>query len=186
MWIWTHQMMDGCVLLHKTALYLQSFESQWVCYYCVTWILELIGWVGLFDYVVEIPLKHSELHKYLDRYKVCYNVHFVIDFPLHRTKMTNIILNLAMIRYGHLLCRSESTAQVCNTQAHHWPFLHWAYRTSNDKLIIDIGWLSTIPFSRDNFFCHFYYDDDVVGIKVHFVLECPLYNYIGDRLRILY
>ena len=64
--------------------------------------------------------------------------------------------------------------------------LHRAYRYSSNNLIIDIGWLSTIPISIDKRLYNFYYDDEVVWIEAHFVLECPLYNSIGDRLPTLF
>ena len=48
-----------------------------------------------------------------------------------------------------------------------------AYHTSGYRLVIEIGWWSTIPIPRDNKYCHFC-AYNVVENKAHFLLECPL------------
>ena len=54
-----------------------------------------------------------------------------------------------------------------------------AYYTSNHRLVIEIGRWLTILISKDNKLCHFFSQN--VGIEAHFVVECPLYNFIRDR-----
>jgi hypothetical protein len=43
----------------------------------------------------------------------------------------------------------------------------------------------TIPISRDNRLCHFSFYN-VIENEAHFVLECPLYNPIRDKLPSLF
>ena len=52
-----------------------------------------------------------------------------------------------------------------------------AYCTSNNKLAIELGQLTSIPIFRDNRLSHLG-SYGVVIDEAHFVLECPLNNMI--------
>ena len=60
-----------------------------------------------------------------------------------------------------------------------------AYCASNHRLAIEIERWSSLPISRDNILCRFCSYNEV-DIEAHFVLECSLYNPIGDKLPSLF
>ena len=107
--------------------------------------------MGLFNYVVEIPLKRLELHKYLDHYKVCYNVHYdEYKFESSNDKIWTLSYAGQNLQRNFLIYKHATGPSFMGLTA---PQI-----INSSLTLVDCQLFHSLEI---NFFCHFYYDDDV-------------------------